>query len=112
MTQAEKAQLRYIALLTQNQAVQGDMSRTLTSAANALRVLQSQFAVLGREIGNVFIPILMKIVPVAIAVVKVLSKVAKAIASLLGFQLPDLNWDSVSVGEGNVAGAVDDVGTG
>lgn len=112
MTQAEKAQLRYIALLTQNQAVQGDMSRTLTSAANALRVLQSQFAVLGREIGNVFIPILMKIVPVAIAVVKVLSKVAKAIASLLGFQLPDLKWDSVSAGVGNVAGAVDDVGTG
>lgn len=29
MTQAEKAQLRYIALLTQNQAVQGDMGRTI-----------------------------------------------------------------------------------
>lgn len=29
MTQAEKAQLRYIALLTQNQAVQGDMARTI-----------------------------------------------------------------------------------
>lgn len=29
MTQAEKAQLRYIALLTQNQSVQGDMARTI-----------------------------------------------------------------------------------
>lgn len=29
MTQAEKAQLRYIALLTQSQAVQGDMGRTI-----------------------------------------------------------------------------------
>lgn len=67
---------------------------------------------LGREIGNIFIPLLMKIVPVAIAVVKVLSKVAKAIASMFHFQLPDLNWDSVSAGVGNVAGAVDDVGTG
>lgn len=98
MTQAEKAQLRYIALLTQNQAVQGDMSRTLTSAANALRVLQSQFAILGREIGNIFIPLLMKIVPVAIGVVKVLNKVARAIAQMFGFQLPDLNWDGIKSG--------------
>ena len=98
MTQAEKAQLRYIALLTQNQAVQGDMSRTLTSAANALRVLQSQFAILGREIGNIFIPLLMKIVPVAIGVVKVLNKVARAIAQMFHFELPNLNWDGVKAG--------------
>lgn len=98
MSQAEKAQLRYIALLTQNQQVQGDMGRTIMSSANAIRVLKQQFTILGREIGNMFIPILMKVVPVAIAVVKVLSKVAKAIANLLGFELPDLNWDSVSIG--------------
>lgn len=98
MTQAEKAQLRYIALLTQNQAVQGDMGRTITSAANAMRVLQSQISMLGREIGNIFIPLLMKIVPVAIAVVKVLNKVARAIAQMFGFQLPDLNWDGVKSG--------------
>lgn len=98
MTQAEKAQLRYIALLTQNQQVQGDMGRTIMSSANAIRVLKEQFTILGREIGNIFIPILMKIVPVAIAVVKVLAKVAKAIANLMGFELPDLNWDSVSIG--------------
>lgn len=67
---------------------------------------------LGREIGNIFIPLLMKIVPVAIGVVKVLNKVARAIAQMFGFQLPDLKWDSVSTGVGNVAGAVDDVGTG
>lgn len=54
----------------------------------------------------------MKIIPVAIAVVKVLNKVVKAIASMFGFKLPDLNWDSVSAGVGDVAGAVNDVGTG
>lgn len=105
MTQAEKAQLRYIALLTQNVQVQGDMGRTIMSSANAIRVLKQQFQLLGREIGNIFIPALMKIIPVAIAVVRVLSKVAKAIASMLGFQLPDLNWDSVNAG----AGAVEDL---
>ncbi len=110
MTQAEKAQLRYIALLTQNQAVQGDMARTITSAANAMRVLKSQFSILGREIGNIFIPILMQVVPVAIAVVKVLGKVAKAIASLFGFKLPDLNWDSVNIGTEALGGVEDAAG--
>ena len=111
MSQAEKAQLRYIALLTQIPQVQGDMGRTIMSSANAIRVLKQQFVILGREIGNIFIPLLMKIVPTAIAVVKVLSKVAKAIASLLGFELPDLNWDSVSIGADigdGVADSLDD----
>lgn len=40
----------------------------------------------------------MKIVPVAIGVVKVLNKVARAIAQMFGFQLPDLNWDGVKSG--------------
>lgn len=109
MTQAEKAQLRYIALLTQNQAVQGDMGRTIMSSANALRVLKSQFSILGREIGNVFIPMLMKIIPAAIAVVKVLNKVVKAIAKMFHFNLPDLNWDSVNAGTSAVGGLDDSI---
>lgn len=108
MTQAEKAQLRYIALMTQIPQVQGDMSRTLSSAANSLRVLQQQFTLLGREIGNIFIPLLNAIIPIAIAVVKVLGKVAKAIASLFGFTLPDLNWDGVQQTTGTVASDLED----
>lgn len=108
MTQAEKAQLRYIALLTQNQQVQGDMGRTILSAANSIRVLKQQFAILGREIGNIFIPMMMKIIPVAIAVTKVLIKVAKTIANLLGFTLPDLNWDTVTDATGGMASDMDD----
>lgn len=108
MTQAEKAQLRYIALMTQIPQVQGDMARTLSSAANSLRVLQQQFTLLGREIGNIFIPLLNAIIPIAIAVVKVLGKVAKAIASLFGFTLPDLNWDGVQQTTGTVASDLED----
>ena len=108
MTQAEKAQLRYIALLTQNQQVQGDMGRTIMSAANSIRILKQQMNILGREIGNIFIPMLMKIIPVAIAVVKVLTKVAKTIASLFGFQLPDLNWDTITEGSSGLASDMDD----
>lgn len=108
MTQSEKAQLRYIALLTQNASVQGDMGRTITSAANAVRVLKQQIEILGREIGNIFIPLLMKIIPVAIAVAKVLVKVARTIAKLFGFQLPELNWDTVTEGSGGLAEDLDD----
>lgn len=108
MSQAEKAQLRYIALMTQIPQVQSDMARTIVSSANSIRVLNQQFTLLGREIGNIFIPLLNKIIPVAIAVVKVLGKVAKAIASLFGFQIPDLNWDGVKDVTGGVAEDLDD----
>lgn len=108
MTQAQKAQLRYIALMTQITEVQGDLGRTLTSPANALRVLQQQFTLLGREIGNVFIPLLNAIIPVAVAVVRVLTKVIHAIALLVGYELPELNWDSVSSVSGGIAEDLDD----
>lgn len=108
MTQAEKAQLRYIALMTQIPPVQGDMGRTILSAANSIRVLKAQMNILGREIGNIFIPMLMKIIPVAISVVKVLIKVAKTIASLFGYELPDLNWDTITEGSSGLASDMDD----
>lgn len=105
MTQAEKAQLRYIALLTQNTQVQGDMARTLYTPANALRVLQQQFTLLAREIGNIFIPILIKIIPVVTAVVKVLTMLARTIAGLFGFKLPEIDYSSIE----NVAGGFGDI---
>ena len=42
MTQAEKAQLRYYAIMTQVTKAQGDMARTLNAPANQLRILQAQ----------------------------------------------------------------------
>ena len=71
-------------------------------------MLKQQFTILGREIGNIFIPLLNKIVPVAIAVVKVLSKVARAVAQLFGFKIPELNWGSVSDTTGAVASDLED----
>ena len=45
MTQAEKSQLRYYAMMTQVTQVQGDMARTLEQPANMLRVLKAQFEI-------------------------------------------------------------------
>lgn len=95
MTQAEKAQLRYYAIMTQVTTAQGDMARTIQAPANQLRVLQAQATMCARAIGNIFIPILNAVLPVCIRVVKGVRMVAQAIASLFGFKLTEVNYDGV-----------------
>lgn len=92
MTQAEKVQLRYVAIMNQTQKAQGDMGKTLDTAANSLRVLSQQFAMLGRAIGSLFIPMLLKVIPVAISIVKAITAVVKAIARLFGFRMKEFSF--------------------
>ena len=86
MTQAEKAELRYYAIMTQVTQVQGDMARTLMDPANQLRVFRAQLQMAARSLGNIFIPALNAILPYAIAAAKVVRLVADAIAGLVGFE--------------------------
>lgn len=86
MTQAEKAQLRYYAIMTQVTVAQGDMARTLTDPANQMRVFKSEISMAAREIGNMFIPALNAIMPYAIAVMRVVSSLASSIAGLFGYK--------------------------
>ena len=102
MTQAEKAQLRYYAIMTQVTTAHGDMARTLDDPANQLRVLKAQLEMAAREIGNVFIPALNAILPYAIALVKVIRILASNIASLFGYELPEVDYSGVSA-MGNAA---------
>ena len=96
MTQAEKSQLRYIALMKQVTVVQGDMARTLESPANQLRVFKAQLSMAAREIGNIFIPALNAILPYAIAVTKVIRALASTIASIVGFEMPEVDYSGVN----------------
>ena len=93
MTQAEKAQLRYYAIMTQVTQAQGDMARTLEHPANQIRVLQAQIEQCARAIGNIFIPALNAVLPYAIAVTKVIRELAEYVAGLAGFTLPEVEWD-------------------
>ncbi len=86
MTQAEKAEIRYHAILTQVTQAHGDMARTLDQPANQLRVLKSQIVQAGRAIGNIFIPGLKAILPYAIAVMKVVKILADIVAQLAGYE--------------------------
>ena len=90
MTQAEKAQLRYYAIMTQVTTVQGDMARTLNEPANQMRIFKAQVTQAARAIGGIFIPMLNQILPYAIAVAKVIAYLASSIASLFGFELPEI----------------------
>lgn len=90
MTQAEKAQLRYYAIMTQVTTAQGDMARTLDDPANQLRVLKAQVNMAAREIGNAFIPALNAVLPYLIAATKVVRGLANTIAGLFGYEMPDV----------------------
>lgn len=111
MTQAEKAELRYYAIMTQVTTAQGDMARTLDAPANQLRILQAQLTQAARAIGNIFIPALNAILPYAIAVVQVIREIANALANLAGFKLTDVDYsgvNSAAVGAGSLADNLDD----
>ena len=87
LSQADKAQLRYIAILKQTSNAQMDMGRTLNSPANMMRVLKSQVEQLARTFGAIFIPALTAILPPIIAFVKLLQTAIGAIAKLFGAQI-------------------------
>lgn len=111
MTQAEKAELRYYAIMTQVTTAQGDMARTLEAPANQLRILQAQLTQAARAIGNIFIPALNAILPYAIAVAQVIREIANALANLAGFKLTEVDYsgvNSAAVGAGSLADNLDD----
>lgn len=87
MTQAEKAQLRTIAIYQQSTNIMGDLVGTIESPANQLRILRQQFTLLSRSIGNMIIPILTKILPIINGVVQGLTAVFNQVAKIFGFQL-------------------------
>lgn len=98
MNQAEKAELRYYAIMTQVTTAQGDMARTLEAPANQLRVLRAEITQVSRAIGNLFIPILTKALPYVIAFLQIVRELANALAKLFGFELTDVDWDGVNRG--------------
>lgn len=108
MTQAEKAELRYYAIMTQVTTAQGDMARSLEAPANQLRIFQAQLTQASRAIGNIFIPILQKILPIAIAVLHIIRELADAIAKLFHFKLTEIDYSGV----GNLASGAEDAAAG
>lgn len=111
MTQAEKAELRYYAIMTQVTDVQQDMGKTLTDPANQLRVLKAEVNMAGREIGNLFIPALQAMLPPLIAGAKVIGSLATSIANVFGIKKEEgvsTATDTVAESTGEVAANLED----
>lgn len=90
MTQAEKAQLRYIAIMEQSKNAVGDMARTLMSPANAQRILTAQTDRLKRSLGQLFTPLAMEVIPVLTAITQLTTELVQNAAALVGFELPKI----------------------
>lgn len=108
MTQAEKAMLRYNAILNQVTWSQGDMAKTISSPANMLRVFSDNITQASRAIGNIFLPMLQAILPVAIAVSRVVATLANMLADLTGGnQIAAIEYGSGDSGTSSIEAAGD-----
>lgn len=106
MSQGEKMALRYSVMLRQSSLAHGDFARTLETPANQLKILGERMVSLSRAIGSLFIPVLGMVLPYINAFVAVLTKAINSLAILFGFEMPKIDYSSVS----NIEGAANDAG--
>ena len=107
MTQAEKVQLRYIALMKQVPWTQQDLARSLNDPANQLRIFKAQLVQTSRALGNVFIPVLNQVLPYLQAGAMMLKEWLNYLAALAGYELPDMS-DRAWI-DSDVTDAYDDI---
>ena len=108
LSQADKATLRYIAILKQTTDAQGDFARTLSSPANMIRVLKAQLSGLARDIGSLLYPALKSILPPLIAAVELIREFVQWVAKLMDVKVEFPDFSSASDAVGGVTDAMDD----
>jgi len=116
MTQAEKAQLRYLAILEgfKNQGAWADLAATINTPANQLRVLQQRFKNLATTIGSLVLPIVAKVLPYVNALVSALQELVSWLAGILGIDMSEFSVggsavDSYADGIEDAVDATDDL---
>lgn len=107
LSQADKAVLRYIAIMKQTTDAQGDFARTLSSPANMIRILQAQLNSLARAVGSLLYPALKSILPPLVAAVELVKELVTGIASLMGVKVEFPDFSSASDAVGGVTDAMD-----
>ena len=107
LNSAEKAYLVYYQIMSTTASQQGYLAKTLLTPANALSIIKTQFGLLAREIGNVFIPVLMAAVPVIMLLTNALRALAQAIARLFGI---NIDFSKYATDLGSISGGIDGIG--
>ena len=84
MDQASKAMLRTIVILDSTRYAWADMANTINMPANQLRILQSNLVACARALGNIFLPIVAKVLPYINGLVIAFQRLLTYIGGLLG----------------------------
>lgn len=107
LSQADKATLRYIAILKQTTDAQGDFARTLSSPANMIRVLKAQLSGLARDVGSLLYPALKSILPPLIAAVELIREFVQWVAKLMGVKVVLTDFAKSADSVGGIGDAMD-----
>ena len=95
MSQAEKQQLRLLAILDQSKVSWGDLANTINSPSNMIRQFTNNVKEARMVLGQLFIPVLQKVLPVINGVVIAIKRLLVSVANLLGIKI-----DFSSFGQG------------
>ena len=113
LSYAEKRLLIIISLTQQLNKATNDFGKTIESPANQMRILNEQWERLSRAVGNVFMPLISKILPILNGVIMALVEIINLIASLFGYDIKDYDYGVASVAdsfldlEDNIDGAAE-----
>lgn len=96
LSQAEKEILRYIATLKQAQVAMGDLSNTIESPSNQMKIFKQQLVEAKVALTSLFIGGFATILPYANSFLMVVKEVSKSIATMFGIEVKDYNTSIAS----------------
>ena len=108
LSQADKAVLRYIAIMKQTANVQGNLAQTISSPANMVRILKSEISQLAKAVGQLLYPAFKAILPVLIAAVDLIKEFVVSLASVFGQKIEFTDFSKTQKDIGGVTDAMDD----
>lgn len=108
LSQADKAVLRYIAIMKQTTNIQGNLAQTISSPANMVRILKSEISQLAKAVGQLLYPAFKAILPVLIAAVDLIKEFVVSLASVFGQKIEFTDFSKAQKDIGGVSDAMND----
>lgn len=108
LSQADKAVLRYIAIMKQTANVQGNLAQTIQSPANRIKILKAQLDMLAKSVGSLLYPALKSILPPLIAAVQLIREFVEWVAKLMGVKVVFTDFTKSADSVGGIGDAMDD----
>lgn len=107
LSQADKAVLRYIAIMKQTANVQGNLAQTIQSPANQIKILKAQLDMLAKSVGSLLYPALKAILPPLIAAVQLIREFVEWVAKLMGVKVVFTDFTKSADSVGGIGDAMD-----